>query len=76
MKYLILFIIIHIKIVYEVKFFKKNKNFINKKKKKDCKYSNIKKKNKYRLNIIILILNIYNYFRFFKNDFNSSIFDL
>ena len=44
MKYLILFIIIHIKIVYEVKFFKKNKNFINKKKKKDCKYSNIKNK--------------------------------
>ena len=42
MKYLILFIIIHIKIVYEAKFFKKIKNFINKKKKKDCKYSNIK----------------------------------
>ena len=58
------------------KFFKKIKNFINKKKKKNCKYSNTKKQNKYRLNIIFLILNIYIYFRFFKNDFNSSIFDL
>ena len=57
------------------KFFKKIK-ISSIKKKKGCKCSNLKKQNKYRLNIIFLILNIYIYFRFFKNDFNSSIFDL